>query len=107
VIAVALDARAWDQYSQPLDQFQRCQAQLRAAIGLGLVEAIDELIVCQLFEALPGEGRAQWRSSRSSPPRSEPSIRTGSYCENWAAVDNSSQKPITLALSRAWGTPRS
>ena len=36
VIAVALDARAWDQYSQPLDQFQRCQAQLRAAIGLGL-----------------------------------------------------------------------
>jgi hypothetical protein len=36
VIAVALDARGWDQYSQPLDQFQRCQTQLRAAIGLGL-----------------------------------------------------------------------
>jgi hypothetical protein len=58
VIAVAMNARGRDWCGQALEQFQRCQAQLRAAIGLRLVEAIDELLVAGLFEPLQREGRA-------------------------------------------------
>ena len=57
VIAVAVDARGRDQRGQPLDQLQGRQAQLGAPIGLGLGEAIDELIVADLLEPLQGEGR--------------------------------------------------
>jgi len=50
--------RGRDQCGQALDQFQWGQAQLRAAIGQRLVEAIDELLVAALFEPLQREGRA-------------------------------------------------
>jgi len=54
---VAVQARGRDQRGQPLEQFQRRQPQLRAAIGLGLGKTIDELIVTDLLEALQREGR--------------------------------------------------
>ena len=54
---VAVQARGRDQHGQPLEQFQRRQPQSRAAIGLGLGEAIDELVVTDLLEALQREGR--------------------------------------------------
>ena len=59
VIMVAVQARGRDQRGQPLDEFQRRQPQLRAAIGLGLGRAIDELVVTDLLEALQREGRAR------------------------------------------------
>jgi hypothetical protein len=34
MIAVAVDARGWDQRGQPVDQFQGREAQLPGAIGL-------------------------------------------------------------------------
>jgi hypothetical protein len=54
-----MNARGRDQCGQALDQFQGCEAQLRAAIGLRLVEAIDELLVAALLEPLQCEGRAR------------------------------------------------
>jgi hypothetical protein len=57
VIAVAKNARGRDQRGQAIEQFQRCQAQLRAAIGLRLVEAIDDLLVAGLLEPLQSRGR--------------------------------------------------
>jgi len=59
VIMVAVQARGRDQRGQPLDEFQRRQPQLRAAIGLGLGKTIDELVVTELLEALQREGRAR------------------------------------------------
>jgi hypothetical protein len=60
VIAVAVDARGWDQRSQTLDQFQGGQAQLGASIGLQLGKRIYELVVSDLLEPRQGEGgRAQ------------------------------------------------
>jgi len=59
VVALTMQARGWDQRGQPLDQFQRRQPQLRAAIGLGLGKTIDELVVTELLEALQREGRAR------------------------------------------------
>jgi hypothetical protein len=44
-------------HAATLDQFQRCQAQLRAAIGLGFRQAIDELIVADLLEPLQRKRR--------------------------------------------------
>jgi hypothetical protein len=60
VVAVAVQAWGRDQCGQALDQLQGRQPQLGAPIGLGLGEAIDELVVSDLLEALQGEGgRAQ------------------------------------------------
>jgi hypothetical protein len=59
VIAVAVQARGRDQRGQPLDQLQGCEVQLRAPVGLGLGEAIDELVVGELLEPLQGKGRAR------------------------------------------------
>jgi hypothetical protein len=53
---VAVQARGRDQRGQPLDQFQRRESQLRAAIGLRLGKTIDELVVTHLLEPLQGEG---------------------------------------------------
>ena len=58
VIAVTVQARGRDQCGQPLDQFQGREAQFGTPIGLGLIEAIDELVVTELLEPLQGEGRA-------------------------------------------------
>ena len=58
VIMVAVQARGRDQRGQPLDELQGREAQLRAAIGLGLGKTIDELLVTDLLEALQREGRA-------------------------------------------------
>jgi hypothetical protein len=58
VIAVAVQAWGRDQCGQTLDQFQGREAQLGAPIGLGLGEAIDELVVGELLEPLQREGRA-------------------------------------------------
>ena len=58
VIAVAVQTRGRDQRGQPLDQFHRREAQLGAPIGLGLGQAIDELVVGELLEPLQCEGRA-------------------------------------------------
>ena len=54
-----MQARGRDQRGQPLDQFQGREAQLGAPVRLGLGEAIDELVVAELLEALQGEGRAR------------------------------------------------
>ena len=58
MIAVAVQARGRDQRSRTVAEFQRREAQLGAPIGLGPGEAIDELVVGELLEALQGEGRA-------------------------------------------------
>jgi len=51
--------RARDQCGQPLDQLLGREAQLRAAIGLGFGQAIQELVVTDIFERLEGEGWAR------------------------------------------------
>jgi hypothetical protein len=53
---VAVQARRRDQCGQTLDQFQGREAQLGAPIGQRLGEAIDELVLAELLEALQGEG---------------------------------------------------
>ncbi len=45
VVAVTVQARGRDQCGQALDQFQGRGALFGASIGLGLGEAIDELVV--------------------------------------------------------------
>jgi hypothetical protein len=54
----AEQARRREQRGQPAEQFERCQAQLGAPIGLGLGQAIDELVVADLLEPLQCKGRA-------------------------------------------------
>jgi len=93
---VAVQARGRDQHGQPLEQFQRRQPQSRAAIGLGLGEAIDELVVTDLLEALQREGRARTccctaaRSSGVSAAASakwtcpsSPALNTPSITQQW------------------------
>jgi len=94
---VAVQARGRDQRGQPLDEFQRRQPQSRAAIGLGLGKAIDELVVTDLLEALQREGRARTccctaaRSSGVSAPASAkrtcPSLARGEHPVDHAAVE--------------------
>jgi hypothetical protein len=59
VIAVAVDARGRDQRGQPLDQFQGREPQLGMPIGLRPGEAIDELLVTDLFQPLQREKRTR------------------------------------------------
>jgi hypothetical protein len=59
VIAVAVQVRGRDQCGQTLDQFQGTEAQLGAPVGLGLGQAIDQLVVAELFEPLQRKRRAR------------------------------------------------
>jgi hypothetical protein len=58
-LAVAVHTRGRDQRGQPVDQFHRRETQLGAPVGLGLGEAIDDLVAGELLEALQREGRAR------------------------------------------------
>ena len=56
-IAVAVQARGRDQRGLTSNQLQGCEVERRAAIGLGFGQAIHDLIVADLLEALQREGR--------------------------------------------------
>jgi len=56
---VAVDARGRDQRGQTVDELQGREAQLRGAIGLRPGEAIDNLLVTDLFQPLQRKGRAR------------------------------------------------
>ena len=58
MVAQAVQARRRDQRGQPVEQFERREAQLGAPIGLGLGEAIDEPVVADLLEPLQRKRRA-------------------------------------------------
>jgi len=74
VIALAVRARGRDQRGQPLEQFQRRQPQLRAAIELGLGKTIDELVVSDLLEQLQREGPPRASCAAAVPDRRGPSL---------------------------------
>ena len=51
---MAVNARGRDQRGQALDQFPGREAQLGAAIGRGFGQALEELVLAELFEPLRG-----------------------------------------------------
>jgi hypothetical protein len=55
----AVDARGRDQGGQTVDELQGREAQLRGAIVLRPREAIDNLVVMDLFQPLQRKGRAR------------------------------------------------
>ena len=75
VTAVAVQARGRDQRGQPLDELQGREAQLRAAIGLGLGKTIDELVVSDLLEQLQREAPPRASCAAAVPGRRGPSLR--------------------------------
>lgn len=70
-----MNARGWNQHGQTVDQFQRCQARLRAAIGVRLGQTIDKPAAAadrpaftNAFVALPWGGLRE-RTARAHPGR--------------------------------------
>ena len=59
MIAVAVQARWWNQGGEVVDERQRGEGQRGTSVALGLRKTIDDLLLADLLDALKGEGRAR------------------------------------------------
>jgi hypothetical protein len=58
MVAVAVQARRWDQDGEVVDQLLRGEGKLSEAVALWLRQTIDDLVFVDLFDPLKGERRA-------------------------------------------------
>lgn len=58
MIAVAVQARRWDQGGEVVDKLQRAEGQRGASVALWLGQAVEDPVLVDLLDALKGEGRA-------------------------------------------------
>ena len=59
MIAVAVQARWWNQGGEVVDERQRGEGQRGTSVALGLRKTIYDLLLADLLDALKGEGRAR------------------------------------------------
>jgi len=73
-----VESRGRDQHGQTLDHFQGREPQRGAPIGLGPLEAIDELVMDELLDPLQGEGWAGAIAQRPLQPGAVGAVGLGS-----------------------------
>ena len=58
MVAIAVQARRWDQGGEMVDELQRGEGQRGAAVALWLRQTINDPVFVDLFDPLKGERRA-------------------------------------------------